>query len=292
MFEQLSDGKCKDIPMDDSNLYRSGGHAWFSATDDKEKLREWFSVRDVLELYRIGYRIYEFTVREYKWLNEFESVFRRTDIVSQSEVLITDVFPEKDFYSQDELICLGFSKAYINSVFPVPIKKRDPANKKRSLRLFTKDVVSIALRSSEYKQEQENTVPFSSKGERASTKEYIDKYIRSIRVEKINTDKLIDLAIDEKKNYYDLIGEHELTYISRENTDKETISRWAVNYVRHELTNYNENLYNLSDKKGCKDVYGIYKVAVLEKIASSYPQFKDECERQIASFNVTNNFRL
>lgn len=292
VFDQLSDGKCKTLPMDDSSLYRSGGWAWFSATDDVEKLQEWFSLSDVLELFGIGYRIYEFTVREYKWLNEYESVFRRSDIISQREVLITDVFPDKDYYSQEELICLGLSKALINDMLPEPKRRQDPQNKKRSLRLYQKDIVSAALRSVEWINEKENISSYTAKDEKVSTKEYIDKFIRAINVKVINVEELINLAIAEKKKYYEQIGEPELTYITRGNTDEGTIARWSVNYIRHELTNYNKDLYDLSEKVETQEVYGKYKVAVLEEIAKAYPQFKPECERQMAFFNVTNYFRF
>ena len=33
VFKYLSDGKCKDMPMENSDFYREGGKNWFSATD-------------------------------------------------------------------------------------------------------------------------------------------------------------------------------------------------------------------------------------------------------------------
>lgn len=80
VFNKLTKGKCKDIPMEDSDFYRKDGKMWFSATDTPEKLTAWFSALDVVELEKLGYNVYEFEVEEWRPVNEYEVVFTRESI--------------------------------------------------------------------------------------------------------------------------------------------------------------------------------------------------------------------
>jgi hypothetical protein len=63
--------------------------------------------------------------------------------------------------------------------------------------------------------------------------------------------------------------------------DDETKARWAVNYVRHKLTNYDEELYSIKGKVGIRSAYVTYKKAVLRKIAQVYPELQIACQKQI-----------
>lgn len=80
VFNKLTKGKCKDMPMEDSDFYREDGKMWFSATDTPEKLTAWFSALDVVELEKLGYNVYEFEVEEWRPVNEYEVVFTRESI--------------------------------------------------------------------------------------------------------------------------------------------------------------------------------------------------------------------
>lgn len=80
VFNKLTKGKCKDMPMEDSDFYRENGKMWFSATDTPEKLTAWFSALDVVELEKLGYNVYEFEVEEWRPVNEYEVVFTRESI--------------------------------------------------------------------------------------------------------------------------------------------------------------------------------------------------------------------
>lgn len=59
---------------------------------------------------------------------------------------------------------------------------------------------------------------------------------------------------------------------------QEQLEQWMVNYVRHELTGYDEAWMSLGGKVpgGCAAV----KHAVLDKIAEMYPFLREACERQ------------
>lgn len=92
VFKHLSQGKCKDMPMEDSDFYRADGFQWFSATDTPEKLKAWFSALDVIEMERMGYKVYEFEISEYRVVSEYEIVFTRECVVSQREIPADEIW--------------------------------------------------------------------------------------------------------------------------------------------------------------------------------------------------------
>lgn len=86
VFGKLTVGKCKDMPMEDSDFYRYDGKQWFSATDEPWKMRAWFDVVDVVELERLGYRLFEFEISNCRIVSNFEIVFTRDSILSVTEI--------------------------------------------------------------------------------------------------------------------------------------------------------------------------------------------------------------
>lgn len=71
--------------------------------------------------------------------------------------------------------------------------------------------------------------------------------------------------------------------INSANIDKEVLQRWIVNYIRHNLVDYDDGLEIMYGKVGKIDTYPKFKEAILKKIASVYPQYAEECKRQIMS---------
>lgn len=93
VFNKLSHGKCRDMPMEDSDFYREEGKRWFSATDTPEKLREWFSGQDVKEMLELGYHVIEFEVTELRPVSEYEVVFTRESIRGTRLMKPEDIWP-------------------------------------------------------------------------------------------------------------------------------------------------------------------------------------------------------
>jgi len=58
------------------------------------------------------------------------------------------------------------------------------------------------------------------------------------------------------------------------------LDRITVNYIRHELTEYDERLCEEKGKVGKASFYIKYKLGVLDAIAKAYPKYAAECERQ------------
>jgi hypothetical protein len=57
--------------------------------------------------------------------------------------------------------------------------------------------------------------------------------------------------------------------------------RWAVNHIRHRLTPYEPHLALFRKEIGVPDAEDAYRERVLRRIATVYPEFASEAERQI-----------
>ena len=92
VFEQLSEGLSRSLPMEDSDLYRQDGKQWFSAAPSKETLKHWFSLQDVIELAELGYKVYEFQLNNTKQISNFEIIFTRDNIINQKEINYKEIW--------------------------------------------------------------------------------------------------------------------------------------------------------------------------------------------------------
>lgn len=94
VFDKLSEGQAKKLPMEESSFYSDNNEKWFASAPSKETLKHWFSSKDVDELQSLGYEIFEFEVKSYREVSEFEYVFIRSDIITQTILEKTDIWED------------------------------------------------------------------------------------------------------------------------------------------------------------------------------------------------------
>ena len=68
--------------------------------------------------------------------------------------------------------------------------------------------------------------------------------------------------------------------------DPELFNRWIVNYIRHNLTKYDNILRAYRGHVGVDEAYYYLKENILLKIADVYPAYRDECFEQIRTLRV------
>ena len=95
VFDKLTDGLSKNLPMEDNNLYRTDGRMWFAAAPSRETLKHWFSKKDAEELNRLGYMLYEFEIKDAVRVSDFEIVFTRDNISAQREIAINEIWGDE-----------------------------------------------------------------------------------------------------------------------------------------------------------------------------------------------------
>ena len=204
----------------------------------------------------------------------------------------------EEYYTQTEVKKLGFTPKMITDFLPDPILKPNPRYKSASpMKLWKRTDVDSVLESEEFKTAfDKNKSRRDAAAKAVLTKqtklhEEVSRKIKQISVKQIDFDVLQNQTLSEKQGWYDYqsalrsqVGER-----TAYSADKQTKCRWMVNYVRHNLTIYDNALYSISGKPGCYTEYLRYKQAVLSKIADVYPELRSECDRQSKRYEMHVN---
>ena len=89
-------GIAKDFPMPlNLELHRKNGEIWNSAGKSIENMNSWFTPQDAINLYRNGFKLFEFEVNMFQEL-EKEILFCRKGILKQIEIPLEYVWNIKD----------------------------------------------------------------------------------------------------------------------------------------------------------------------------------------------------
>ena len=195
--------------------------------------------------------------------------------------------------NQTTLLQWGWTKSLIDKLLPPPQLSCNPRYKCAApMKQWDSDEVRRLMGTPEFLDAQKGRAARRAGAQKAvETKRdklmaQVAEKIKEIRVDASYSDaQLREDAIDDRQAWYDYIaaerGMWNDSYAG--DADESTIRRWVVNFIRHSLTDYDEDLYGMAGKVGCHEGYVLYRNAVLDKIAETYPQYKDECRRQKAA---------
>lgn len=128
LFDMLTDGLCRDMPMDDNPLYRAEGKQWFASAPSKETLQKWFSKRDLEELLAAGFTVSEFEVSSWKKVSDYEYIFTRDNIISRTDLKVSDIYPEIDRVIEEGVTSV---KEWLPGIYVVQTKKAEEDLKDR-----------------------------------------------------------------------------------------------------------------------------------------------------------------
>ena len=70
--------------------------------------------------------------------------------------------------------------------------------------------------------------------------------------------------------------------MASEDSDDAFLSRIMVNYIRHDLSSYEERLDMLFGRVGKREAYRILLKKIYKAIKKAYPSLADECNRQLS----------
>lgn len=102
----------------------------------------------------------------------------------------------------------------------------------------------------------------------------MENILDSVKIRKIPKEILIKETIRCKRNWKD-------EYFEDYEIDDLTLERWVVNYIRHNLVEYDETVNSLKGKVEKDHAYFVFKKGILGKIAEVYPDYAEECKRQM-----------
>lgn len=187
--------------------------------------------------------------------------------------------------TQATVLSMGFTKSMIDKLLPAPILRDNPRYRSAApMKLWKEaDVLAAmdtdAFREAASKAERRKAAASKAVGTKRKNAEVLaDELIAAIHVRRIELPELERLALDAQQRWYDFRGRGEIEF-----PDRETVNRWMVNYIRHDLCDYDDSLYTLfrPGKMADKDkLYPKVKRETLVKIAKVYPELAEECKAQ------------
>lgn len=90
-INRLTDGKSKNLPMGFDDKFHKDNLNWFSGCADVETMRHWFSDLDAFELFRNGYKLFEFQSKQFV-VEEFQTLFTREGLLSKQEIPLETIW--------------------------------------------------------------------------------------------------------------------------------------------------------------------------------------------------------
>lgn len=191
----------------------------------------------------------------------------------------------------------GWTKSLISKFLPEPTLAQNPYYRNAApMRLWKEEDVKKVMLTPEFQDAMEKTKKRKKSAAKAvNTKkaileeEKID-FLNSIHIEVLPDNLLRKKALESKQKWYEINQLEQYGYSNSSDipnvytADKNTVNRWIVNYIRHNLVQYDNFLERIYGKVGVQDTYIDTKIFILEKIADTYPKYSKECQRQISHF--------
>lgn len=199
-----------------------------------------------------------------------------------------DPQPRVPKLTQAGLKDLGWTKTMIETLLPEPELKDNPHYKCAApMKLWTVEVVEAVMETPEYAAAAALAAKRKAAAKKADETKTANavalavSLAEKITVKVIPVESLRSRTLAAKQAWYD---SHDYYDFPREayGADEATMARWMVNYIRHNLTEYDRTLYdhlNIRTQKGWL-IYTEIKRATLEKIAQAYPTLADEANYQ------------
>lgn len=195
--------------------------------------------------------------------------------------------PKEKMITMSTVISMGWTKSMIAALLPEPKLVDNPYYRKAApMKLYKEQDVLVAMESEAYKQAAEKASKRKLSAQKATkTKtenlaKNMEAFVESVSVEVIDEARLVKETIEAKNAWYYYTEQYELI-TNKTKVDSETLHRWVVNYIRHNLVSYDYGLYKMKGKTGKNALYAQYKNAILEKIAAAYPKYAMECRNQM-----------
>lgn len=227
--------------------------------------------------------------------------------------------------TQSTILAMGWTKTMIKNLLPEPTERPNPHYKCAApMKLWEQDKVLEVMETEDFKKalekasKRKNAAKSAVKTKEKRLKEKMVEIANSFEIRIIPDDELIEKVLkhneeriennlwqsmlyyerkvdryiyDEFESYDDVCQEYEDACYEYENftlrtPNEETLMRWVVNYIRHNLISYDSTLFDNKGKVGKDEAYPIFKKAVLDRIAATYPKYAAECQRQAEAIGV------
>lgn len=142
--------------------------------------------------------------------------------------------------------------------------------------------VAKVERSAKFKEELEKSSGRKQSAQKAvkTKKDKAVEYAKMVEVHlpQMDYNKVLEMACDSYNGWhqYDRNGFPNVNFIPADPllSDEEFLQRIATNYLRHECTSYEKELYKLFGKTGVHEAHDILQKRINAEIVKTYPQLK------------------
>ena len=182
-------------------------------------------------------------------------------------------------YTLTQIKQMGFTDSIIKTLNIVPTEiKPNPHNKKNFMKLYSEEYIDTILKSSEFVNLVGKNIN-RRLGALKSTNTKVEKLMRDIDNLNITIKRIENVELLALHQY----NEYNITQLRLANVkdDVRFLDRLCVNYIRHELTNYDNSLDFTVGKVGKYKAFNRINEKIYTRIKEVYPQYSEECDRQL-----------
>lgn len=222
-----------------------------------------------------------------KWSNEhnlfYDAVNKNIpELAHISFTICADAFVNETI-NQTAVKSMGFTDKLIRELLPAPELVNNPHHiSGAKMKLWKLSDVEAAMRSPAFQDaldKKEKRRKSAEKGvatKRANLEADTVRFLGCIHIQRIDMNQLRERTLQAKRRWCELHDDYSDIYAN----DEAAVMRWMVNYVRHEMTLYDDQLYQMKGKTGIHEMHDKMHDLILDKIAETYPELADECMSQ------------
>ena len=189
----------------------------------------------------------------------------------------------QEYITKPHLKNRGWTDAMVKKFLGAPdITKPNPHYKSAApMGLWDAKRVSKAERTAEWKAEKEKSVVRKASAQKAvktktdKAKEFAQTV--EICVPVMEYDKAVKNACWSYNDFHEYLfmeRGHDYTPANPTDSDPDFLHRITMNYLRHECTSYEDELYKLFGKTGVNEAHDILQRRINDEICKVYPQLK------------------
>jgi hypothetical protein len=192
---------------------------------------------------------------------------------------------EPRLITKTELKSRGWTDALIARFFPTPTKENPNPHYRSAAPVKLYDVAQVASIEStaEFKDalsaaaDRSQRAKAKAAGRRAATIQWAED-LPTPEIPTYSRDELRDLACHHYEELWLARGKEKHADITAPDG---FLDRISVNFLRHQLSPYEERLFRSRGRVGASEARAIIRRQVLSTISKAYPWLSDECSKQM-----------
>lgn len=194
--------------------------------------------------------------------------------------------PERQFINKKDLTKVrGWTPKLIKDFLGEPDRRTENPMYKCAAPMCLYDLRKVKRieRTRKFQEEAPKAQERSRRAARAAEKRKADLLAKieavDVQVPVLPYEQLVRRACESYNDHKS--GESDLLRATPESAP-EFLDRICVNYLRHELTEYENHLESVFGKAGAEDARVEIKLRILDAISEVYPELSAECSRQVS----------